>query len=92
MAASERERVQRIVENEAFINMVARMVRAAGRRTADDDPDALAQLIGLREYLDRAILVAVSGLRDSGATWQEIGEATGTTRQAAIMKWSKKLA
>lgn len=76
-------------DNAAFIKMVRRMIIAAGRRVAEDDPELLAELIALRFDLDDSIGVAVRGQRAAGITWQSIGEATGTTRQAAIMKWAE---
>jgi hypothetical protein len=30
-------------------------------------------------------------LRSSGSTWEEIGQACGTTRQAALMRWGPRL-
>jgi hypothetical protein len=71
--------------------MVRRMIRAAGTRVSHADPDQLAELVALHHDLDAAILVAVKGQRDSGITWQSIGDATGTTRQAALMKWGPGL-
>jgi hypothetical protein len=65
------------------------MMRAAGRRVGDDNVEALTDLVALREYLDTVIIMAVRGLRQSGCTWQDIGDATGTSRQAAIMKWAR---
>lgn len=71
--------------------MVARIIVAAGKRAADANVEELAALIDLRQELDQAILLAVAGLRKSGATWEDIGSASGTTRQAAIMKWAQKV-
>lgn len=82
---------RRVVDIGDYLEMVARVVTAAGNRVADEDPDKLAKLIQLRDVLDVAILDAVRGLRDAGITWEDIGTATGTTRQAALMKWGPKL-
>ena len=71
--------------------MVARLIRNAGKRVSDANVEDLQSLIELRDDLDAAILRAVIGLRVSGATWQDIGNATGTTRQAAIQKWAHKV-
>jgi DNA-binding GntR family transcriptional regulator len=71
--------------------MTARIVSGAGRRVADADPDELRQLLELRDIVDQAVLQAVTGLRRSGATWQDIGDALGVTRQACIMRWAKKV-
>jgi hypothetical protein len=67
--------------------MVSRMLGAAGRRVGQADPEQLTDLIQLRDLVDQAIIGAVAGLRHSGSTWQEIGDACGTTRQAAIMRY-----
>jgi len=79
------------VETHEYLQMARRMIRAAGNRVASDDVEYLAELVALREYLNVTIVSAVSGLRNSGHTWQEIGDATGTTRQAAIMKWARSM-
>lgn len=71
--------------------MVTRMIRTMGRRVADADAEDLTTLVELRDHCDAAILSAVRGLRASGHTWQQIGDAVSTTRQAAIMRWAKKV-
>lgn len=68
----------------------ARMIRAAGARVAHEDPDQLAELVALADVLSDAIQAAVDGQRAAGITWQWIGEATGTTKQAAIQKWANR--
>lgn len=68
----------------------ARMIRAAGTRCATEDPDQLAELVALADVLSAAIQTAVDGQRAAGITWQWIGEATGTTKQAAIQKWANR--
>jgi hypothetical protein len=82
---------KRAVETPDYLRMVERMIRAAGRRVGRADPEDLGQLVALRFVLDQAIVDAVVGLRNDGITWESIGEATGTTRQAAIMKWAAKV-
>lgn len=72
-----------------YIDMLERLIRSAGRRVAGEDPDQLARLIRLRAHLDTAIDQAVIGQRHAGITWQSIGEACGTTKQAAIKKWAR---
>lgn len=67
------------------------MVRAAGVRVAQADADDLRELLTLREATEQAILTAVSGLRDQGVTWHDIGAASGTTRQAAILRWHHRI-
>jgi hypothetical protein len=62
------------------------MIRSAGRRVGECDPEELALLLALHDEIDRAVEHAVAGLRVN-FTWAAIGEATGTTGQAANMKW-----
>jgi hypothetical protein len=75
---------------EHYIGSLARMIRAAGPRVAAGDPEDLALLVGLHGEIDRAIAVGVAGLQRSGMTWRSIGEATGTSREAAFQKWAAK--
>jgi len=67
------------------------MIRAAGRRAGHDDVEELTQLLELRRELDAAVLTAVVGLRASGWTWRQLGEATGTSKEAAVLKWASKV-
>lgn len=73
-----------------YVAMVGRIIRAAGRRVAEADPEELALLVGLHDDLDQAINAAVMGQRATGITWQSIGEALGTSKQAAIQKWKER--
>lgn len=82
---------KRYTDTHSFLVMLRRMIRTAGRRVGHEDPEALAELIAMKDLLDEAIVVAVAGLRHDGITWESIGKATGTTRQAAIMKWSHRV-
>jgi hypothetical protein len=66
------------------------MIRAAGKRVSHADLEDLTELIGIRADLDEAIQAAVDGLREDGFTWKDIGAATGTTGQAATMKWGRR--
>lgn len=79
----------RTTQTSDYLGMVRRIIRAAGRRVGNADAEDLTELVALRHDLDAAIENAVQQLRASGITWQSIGDATGTTRQAAIMKWSR---
>lgn len=82
---------RRVRERDAlqFIASVARMIRAAGRRCADADEVELAALLALRDEVDRAVDVAVAGMRERGHSWAWIGQGVGMTRQAARQRWGK---
>lgn len=82
---------RREIENARFVLMVQRMIRTMGKRVANADSEDLTMLLELRQKTDDALLVAVRGLRASGHTWEQIGEASGTTRQAALMRWGKRV-
>lgn len=70
--------------------MLRRMIAAHGRRVADADPEDLAALLALRDALDDAVAAAVLGQRARhGRSWADIARATGTTRQAAQMRWGR---
>jgi hypothetical protein len=75
-----------------YFGMLRRMLRAGARRLADSDPDDLPALVSLRDQLDTAIVQAVTGQRDNGFSWAQIGEALGMSRQAAQQKYGAKVA
>jgi hypothetical protein len=76
------------VENSAYTAFCARIIRAAGRRIADGDVEALPELARLADDLDQALSNAVVGLRSFGYSWAEIAARVGTTRQAAQQRRS----
>jgi hypothetical protein len=80
--------VGRVVENYEFTAFSGRILRAAGRRIATGDVDALPALAGLAAELDAAIGEAVAGLRKTGYSWTEIAARLGVTRQAAHQRWA----
>ena len=76
------------VETPDYVAMLCRMVRAAGRRIADGDPEDLALLLQVQAELDAAITAGVLGMRaNTGRSWAEIGRALGVTKQAAAKRW-----
>lgn len=83
----------RNVETPAFMGMVQRCLRAAARRVgghhAGDvaDVEALADLAEVRRWLDIAEQMAVDGARSHGESWESIGRALGTSRQAAYQRF-----
>lgn len=81
------EKPKRYRETLDYLKTVHRMVVAAGKRVSQGDPAELARLCLIKDDVDYAINLSIDGLRASGATWDDIGLATGTTRQAAHQKW-----
>lgn len=79
---------RRVVENEEVTAFSGRVLRAAGRRVAAGDVDALPELAALAVALDAAIGEAVAGLRAVGYSWGEIAARLGVTRQAAHQRWA----
>ena len=76
-----------VVENDAYAAFTRRVIHAYARRVATGDVEALTDLVGLSQQLDRAILQAVTGLRACGYSWTEIATRLGITRQAAHQRW-----
>jgi hypothetical protein len=59
-------------------------------RSSDPDPMEVIRLAGTyQRYLFEIQDKAVRAARSQGRTWEEIGEAVGTTRQAAWQRFSK---
>lgn len=78
------------VETPDYMTMLARMIRAAGRRVADGDPEDLALMVALQAELDAALDSAVAGMRaNTGRSWAEIGRALGVSKQAAAKRWGQ---
>jgi hypothetical protein len=86
-----RKRTRRPTEATDFAQMVARMLRAHGRRVADADTEDLADLIALREVLEEAIAYAVGESRARhGRSWADIARAANSTKQAAQQRWGQR--
>jgi hypothetical protein len=82
-------RARRLVENDDYAAFTRRILRAYARRVADGDVEALTLMLGLSAELDTAIGQAVTGLRQFGYSWAEIGSRLGITRQAAQQRWGQ---
>ena len=80
----------RVVENAEFTAFGSRVIRAAGRRVASGDVEALTALAALSLELDTALDQAVTGLRGAGYSWAEIASRLGVTRQAAQQRWTRR--
>lgn len=78
------------VETDEFLAMVRRMIRRAGERVGDADEPELAQLVALRDDLERAIATAATGQRAIGRSWAEVARGLGTSRQAAHARYAAR--
>jgi hypothetical protein len=76
----------------AQIAMLRRMLKAAYRNLDIGEPEQLRELFLLQDDLESLVLHAVADMRRAGVTWEAIGAANGTTRQAAVMRWGKQIA
>jgi hypothetical protein len=83
-----RKRPRRRVENDEYAAFTRRVLRGYGRRIAAGDIDAIADLGGLLGEVETTLSRAVSGLRDTGYSWAEIGLRLGVTRQAVHQRWA----
>lgn len=77
----------RDVENDKFLLMVGRMVKAAGRRVAAGDIESLGKLMDLQRSLDDTIGIAARALHDEGYSWTEIADRLGVSREAPRKRW-----
>jgi hypothetical protein len=76
-----------VVENDAYAAFAHRILRAYARRIASGDIESLALMTRLADDIEVAIGEAVTGLRDFGYSWADIGTRLGVTRQAAQQRW-----
>jgi hypothetical protein len=81
------KRAVRVRENDEYAAFVRRVLRAYSRRIATGDVEALTLMTDLANEIDTAIAQAVTGLRQFGYSWAEIGSRLGITRQAAQQRW-----
>jgi hypothetical protein len=85
----DREQGATYTDIHGFVDMLGRMVAAAGRKMRHADAADLVELVGIRDGLEAAIRDGIEGLRADGYSWKSIGEALGTTGQAAYMRYGK---
>lgn len=76
-----------VVENDAYVEFIRRVLRAYVRRVADGDIDSLTDMATLSAAINEPTDQAVGGLRGSGYSWTDIGAALGITRQAAQQRF-----
>jgi hypothetical protein len=63
------------VENGEYAAFARRVLRAYARRISAGDIDALTDMTALAADVEKSIRQAVTGLRDYGYSWAEIGPA-----------------
>jgi hypothetical protein len=76
-----------VVENDDYAAFTRRILAAHGRRIARGDIEGLTTLAALADDIDHALTHAVTGLREAGYSWADIGERLGITRQAAQQRF-----
>lgn len=81
---------RRTVETLDYVEFARRIIRAAGERVADGDEFELAELVSLRDDLERAVTTAVKGQRSIGRSWAYIGSALGIKRQSAQERYGER--
>jgi hypothetical protein len=87
--ATARSSTGRYVETTDYLKMVRRMVKAAGDRTGQMDPESLAELAGLIDDLKDVETAAACALNDAGFSWSEIGAAQGLTKPTVFRKYRR---
>lgn len=80
-------RRRKVVENDDFAAFARRVIRAFSKRIANGDIDALADIAFMSGQIDQAIKDAVTGLRQRGYSWTDIGLQLGVTKQAAQQRY-----
>jgi hypothetical protein len=83
-------RAERYTTMAEYLQFVRRVMGGLGERVGEADLEALTEMAQLRDLMDGAMLQAIAGLRHDDAapaSWAEIGEALGVTRQAAQKRY-----
>jgi hypothetical protein len=78
------------VENPEYAAFARRILKAYARRVATGDIESLTLMAELADTIDTSIRDAVTGLREHGYSWAEIGSRLGVTRQAAQQRWGNR--
>jgi hypothetical protein len=84
------KRPRRRVENDEYAQFARRVLRAYSRRIAAGDIDALEDMRDLAAEINTTMGNAVTGLRERGYSWAEIGLRLHITRQAAQQRWGSQ--
>ena len=76
-----------MVENDEYAAFLRRLIRAYSRRVAAGDIEAVTAMAATAEEMDTAMRDAITGLRQIGYSWADIGLRLGVSRQAAQQRW-----
>jgi hypothetical protein len=79
-----------VVENPEYAAFARRILKACSRRIAAGDIESLALMAELADTIDSSIRDSVTGLREHGNSWADIGSRLGVTRQAAQQRWGNR--
>jgi hypothetical protein len=74
------DRPRQAVENPEYAAFARRILRAYARRVAIGDIESLTLMAEPADTIDTSIREAVTGLRDHGYSWADIGTRLGVTR------------
>lgn len=66
-----------------------RWLRTLQREVARDDPEALRQMIQLRDELSAMIPAAAREIHQQGYSWTDIGTALGCSRVSAFQRFAE---
>ena len=83
-------RPRRVTENDEYAAFARRILKACARRIAAGDIESLGLMAELADAVDSSIRDAVTGLREHGYSWTDIGSRFGVTRQAAQQRWGNR--
>lgn len=76
-------------ETPEVVDAVVRLIRAVGKRIAEEDSEALELLRCLEAEVSDAWRVAVDGQRRAGFSDRDVAEALGVTRPAVTQRWPR---
>ncbi len=85
-----RKRPKRVRSAAEFDAFTRRILRAYAARVADGDIEALRSMASLTQEVDAVVTLAVLGLRRFHYSWEAIGDALGTSRQAAQQRYGDR--
>lgn len=75
-------------ETDEVVDAVCRLIKSVGKRVAQEDTDALEQLLRLDAAGEEAWKTAIAGLRRTFSDTQ-IGNALGVKKQAVQQRWPR---